>query len=124
MLASDLTHRLAELVYDRRQSPRIVLEAPALVDAFHTWRKCAVQSVSTTGISVQTDLNLPVGARADIYFEIPRAVAVEVHAEVVRRTEGVLAFRFLDLPAEVAEAIAMVVHAQRSDEQPSPAVIC
>jgi len=124
MLASDFPHRPAELLYDRRRSPRIVLEAPALVDAFHTWRKCAVRSVSTTGISVQIDLELEVGARADIYFEIPRALAVEVHAEVVRRGEGELAFRFLDLSAEAAEAIAMYVQLHASEERPPQSVIC
>ncbi len=124
MLASDFTQRPAELVYDRRQSPRITLEAPALVDAFHAWRKCAVRSVSTTGISVLVDLDLAVGSRADIYFEIPRALAVEVHAEVVRQSDGELAFRFLDLPADAAEAIAMYVQSHTSEEPAADSVVC
>jgi hypothetical protein len=124
MLASDFTQRPTELVYDRRQSPRIALEAPALVDAFHTWRKCAVRSVSTTGISVLVDLELAVGSRADIYFEIPRALAVEVHAEVVRRNEGELAFRFLDLSADAAEAIAMYVQSHSSEDALAHSGVC
>lgn len=124
MLASDFSHRPVELVYDRRQSPRISLDAPALVDAFHAWRKCAVRSVSTTGISLIVDLPLAVGARADIYFEIPRALAVEVHAEVVRCSDGELAFRFLDLKPDAAEAIAMYVHSHPSEAEPKYAVVC
>lgn len=124
MLASEYAQRPVELVYDRRQSPRIELEAPALVDAYHVWRKCSVRSVSTTGISVQTDLELAVGARADLYFEIPRAVAVEVQGEVVRRREGELAFRFVDLPPDLAEAIAVYVQSHASEKLPAPAVVC
>jgi hypothetical protein len=124
MLASDFTHRPAELLYDRRRSPRIALEAPALVDAFHTWRKCVVRSLSTTGISVLVDLELEVGARADIYFEIPRALAVEVHAEVVRRSDGELAFRFLDLPADAVEAIAIYVASHSGEEPAAHSAIC
>ena len=124
MLASDFTQRPVELVYDRRQSPRIALDAPALVDAFHSWRKCAVRSVSTTGVSLLVDLKLEVGARADIYFEIPRALAVEVHAEVVRQSDNELAFRFLDLPPASVEAIAMYVHAHTTEAPTEEALIC
>jgi hypothetical protein len=124
MLASELTQRRTELLYDRRQSPRVGLDAPALVDAFHAWRKCTVQSVSTTGVRVRVDLDLAVGARADIYFEIPRAVAVEVHAEVVRQGDGELAFRFLDLTSEAAEAIAGYVRSHPSEGLPDFAVVC
>ena len=124
MLASDLPQRPAELVYDRRKSPRIALDAPALVDAFHTWRKCAVRSVSTTGVCLAVDLKLEVGTRADIYFEIPRAVAVEVHAEVVRQSDNELAFRFLDLPPDSAQAIATYVLAHTSEEPLEEALIC
>jgi hypothetical protein len=124
MLASDFPQQPPELVYDRRQSPRFSLDAPALIDAFHTWRKCAVRSVSTSGISLLVDLKLEIGARADIYFEIPRAVAVEVHAEVVRQADGEIGFRFLDLCDEAAEAIADYVHSHTSQPPAEEAVYC
>ena len=95
-----------------------------MVDAFHAWRKCAVRSVSTTGICVAIDLPLAIGARADIYFEIPRALAVEVHAEVVRCGDGELAFRFLDLSPDAAESIAMYVQSHSQEAAPSYAVVC
>ncbi len=124
MLTPELPQRPAELVYDRRTSARIALDAPALIDAFHAWRKCSVKSVSSTGVSVDTDWKLEIGTRVDVYFEIPRAVAVEAHAEVVRSAEHELAFRFIDLPADVASAVESYVRLNLSDSLPSFAVVC
>jgi hypothetical protein len=124
MLNHDLPQRPAELVYDRRTSARIALEAPALVDAFHAWRKCSVKSVSSSGLCVDTDWQLPIGTHVDVYFEIPRAMAVEARAEVVRRGDRELAFRFVELPLEVAAEVERYVRNHLSDSLPSLRVIC
>ena len=124
MLAAEGTPRSAELVYDRRTSPRVVLEAPALIDAYHGWRKCSVKSVSAAGICVMTEWALPVGARVDVYFEIPRALAVESQAEVVRQGDGELAFRFIALDEDARSALQAFVESHADVPLPSQVVVC
>jgi hypothetical protein len=124
MLTSELPRRLAQLVYDRRSSARIALEAPALIDAFHAWRKCSIKSVSSSGLSVDTEWKLEVGTHVDIYFEIPRAMAVEARAEVVRQGDGELGFRFVDLPTDVESAVESYVRMNLSESMPSRVVVC
>jgi hypothetical protein len=109
MLAPDTSASSAELIYDRRQYPRVKLEAPAIVDAFHSWQKCTLKSVSTKGFSLATDLKLPLGTRVEVYFELPTTVAVETQAELVRISHGDLGFRFVELGAALQDSLEAYV---------------
>ncbi len=103
----------------------------AIVDALHTWQKCSLVDVSATGFSLSSTWQLPIGTKVLIYFELPRAVAVDTEAEVVRMssTGEELGFRFTNLPRDVAIALERFVDqalddAPRSDSAPDSSVWC
>jgi hypothetical protein len=109
----------AELVYDRRERRRVQVARQAIVDALHTWQKCSLLNVSATGFSLSSTWRLPIGSKVLIYFELPRAVAVDTEAELVRvgGCGDELGFRFLNLPFDIAVALERFVE-QALDEAP------
>ena len=127
MLAPQAPIPHTELVYDRREYQRVKLEAPAIVDAFHTWQKCTLRSVSTRGFSLASDLRLPLGTRVEVYFELPTTLAVETQAELVRISQGDLGFRFVELGNvlhDSLEAYVAMVLAESSPEDELLTGIC
>ena len=128
-MASQQGRAPAYLVYDRRERRRVRVARHAIVDAQHTWQKCSLLNVSATGFSLSSTWHLPVGTKVLIYFELPRAVAVDTEAEVVRNSGEELGFRFPNLPADVAIALERFVDqalddAPRSDSAPDSSVWC
>ena len=120
-----------ELVYDRRKRRRAPVSRHAIVDAMHTWQKCSLLDVSATGFSLSSSWRLPIGSKVLIYFELPRAVAVDTEAELVRvgGAGDELGFRFLGLPFDVALALERFVEqtlndAPESASSPDPSVWC
>jgi hypothetical protein len=120
-----------ELVYDRRKQRRVPVTRHAIVDAMHTWQKCSLLNVSATGFSLSSTWQLPLGSKVLIYFELPRAVAVDTEAELVRvgGAGDELGFRFLNLPIDVAVALERFVEqslneAPQSDPPPDSSVWC
>ncbi len=91
---------------DRRERPRAGLRAPVLVDLVSRWEQAVCHDVSPDGIGVELTDPLPLGARVEIYFELPTWHAVEAQAEVVRSHDGITGLRFLDLDAATARALA------------------
>ena len=94
---------------DRRRHPRALLDAPALIDATHSWSKARCQNVSETGMAVQMERPLAAGTRVEVYFELPTGVAVETDAEVVRAEGTELGLRFVDPNPALASALARFV---------------
>jgi hypothetical protein len=97
----------------------------------HTWQKCSLLDVSATGFSLSSTWRLPIGSKVLIYFELPRAVAVDTEAEVVRvgGSGDELGFRFLNLPIDVAIALERFVErslneAPQSDSAPDSSAWC
>lgn len=90
---------------DRRSYRRAPLDAPALVDAESSWQSARCRDVSLSGISVDSDQQLPEGTVVQVYFELPSGVAVETHAVVVRADGDVLGLRFVDLDEESRLAV-------------------
>jgi hypothetical protein len=130
-MASHLARSPAYLVYDRRERRRVRVARHAIVDALHTWQKCSLLNVSATGFSLSSSWRLPIGSKVLIYFELPRAVAVDTEAEVVRvnASGDELGFRFTNLPAEIAIALERFVDqalddAPRSDSAPDSSAWC
>jgi len=91
---------------DRRERPRVALRAPVLVDLTSRWEQAVCHDVSLDGVGVELTDPLPLGARVEIYFELPTWHAIETQAEVVRNHGGITGLRFLDLDAATARALA------------------
>lgn len=108
---------LAELIYDRRERPRVKVTRQAIVDALHTWQKCSLLDVSSTGFSLSTAWRLPIGTKVLIYFELPRSLAVDTEAELVRigKSGDELGFRYVNLPVETAIALERFVDQMLDD---------
>ena len=84
-----------------------------------------------TGFSLSSSWRLPIGSKVLIYFELPRAVAVDTEAELVRvgGAGDELGFRFLGLPFDVALALERFVEQTLNDaperaSSPDPSVWC
>jgi hypothetical protein len=73
---------------DRRERPRVALRAPVLVDLTSRWEQAVCHDVSLDGVGVELTDPLPLGARVEIYFELPTWHAIETQAEVVRNHAG------------------------------------
>lgn len=94
---------------DRRRHRRAALDAPALIDARHSWAKARCQNVSETGLALQVERPLAPGTRVEVYFELPTGVAVETDAEVVRSEGTELGLRFVEPAPALAAALASFV---------------
>lgn len=82
---------------ERRASPRVPLDVPALLDSERSRHSGRCRDVSAHGVAVAVDALVPVGTEFDLYFELPSGLAVEVRAVVVRAFGTTLALRFLDV---------------------------
>jgi hypothetical protein len=80
---------------DRRAHRRVALDAPALIDARHSYATARCQNVSEGGLAVQLERPLAEGTRVELYFELPTGVAIEIEAEVVRSEGTELGLRFV-----------------------------
>jgi hypothetical protein len=91
---------------DRRGHLRVPLASPVLLDLTASWEQARGHDLSPGGLAVELPRPLPVGAKVDLYFELPTLEAVEATAEVVRSQSGITALRFVALaPTEVAAIV-------------------
>jgi hypothetical protein len=101
---------------DRRAHHRAALDAPALIDAGHSWSKARCQNVSAGGLSLQVERPLVPGTRVELYFELPTGVAIEIQAEVVRSEGDEIGLRFVAAGSSARDALTSYV---RLPESPS-----
>lgn len=90
---------------DRRSHKRALLDRPVMLETEAPSRPGRAVNVSAGGIAVQTELDLAIGERVDLYFELPIGYAVEARATVVRVVDGVAALRFEELSHEAQVAL-------------------
>jgi hypothetical protein len=90
---------------ERRVHRRAPIDRPVLLDTGSRTTTARAVNVSAGGIALRTDLPLTPAAGADLYFELPIGYPVEVRAEVLRTTNGVVVLRFVDAPKEVIVAL-------------------
>jgi c-di-GMP-binding flagellar brake protein YcgR len=95
----------AREIHERREHKRAEFAAPALLDAARSWHKGLCENISLGGVKVRTDAGLDIGTEVEVYFELPRGVAIETRARVVRTADGELGLAFVGLDGEAAGAL-------------------
>ena len=90
---------------ERRAHRRAALDRPVFVETSNRTLTARSVNVSGGGLALRTDIELVVGERVSLYFELPIGFGVETDAVVIRR-EGVdTVVRFVDGPREAMLAI-------------------
>lgn len=90
---------------ERRAHRRAPLDRPVLVETASRTSTGRALNVSGGGLALRVELDLAVGERVNVYFELPIGFGVQTDAEVLRREGALAVLRFVDTPREAELAI-------------------
>lgn len=90
---------------ERRAFRRATLDRPVHLETSSRTATARSVDVGGGGIALRTELNLTVGERVSLYFELPIGYGVETAAVVVRGDNGLFALQFDEPPYEAVVAV-------------------
>jgi hypothetical protein len=90
---------------ERRAHRRAPLQAPVIVEDSLGTRTLQCLNVSAGGVAVRLEAPWIGALVVGVYFELPFGFAVESQAQVLRKTDGMIALQFLDLTHEALVAL-------------------
>jgi len=76
-----------------------------MIDAEAASRPGRALDVSRGGISIESELELAVGERVEVYFELPIGYAIEARAVVTRAERNLIALQFVEMDHEAEIAL-------------------